>query len=199
VRLASGRPWAALGLAVGPVAFVSAWALGGARMPAPYSPVDDAISRIAAVGSPEQALMTAGFLVYGAALGAGAVGIASSPLRRAWPLVVVNAVATVAVAATPLEHSSTVDALHGVAAGTGYVALAALPLVAAGPLRRAGHERAAAASVVAGVATALCLVGTTTTEANGLLQRVGLGIGDVWLIATGIALFRGGRRASSTS
>ena len=42
--LATDRPWAALGLVVGPVAFVGGWVLGGARTPG-YRPVDDAISR----------------------------------------------------------------------------------------------------------------------------------------------------------
>lgn len=198
MELASERPWAALGLAVGPVLFVSAWAIGGARMP-DYSPVDDAISRIAAVGSPERALMTTGFLAYGAALLAGAEGLRRSPLQRVWPLAVVNALATVAVAATPLERSATVDTLHGIAAATGYVALAALPLAAAGPLRSLGHRRAAAWSVAAGVGTALCLAGTTVSDASGLFQRAGLGIGDVWLIATGITLFRNGRAARAVS
>ena len=46
MRITCDRPRFALGLAVGPVAFVSAWAIGGARTPG-YDPLRDAISRIA--------------------------------------------------------------------------------------------------------------------------------------------------------
>ena len=47
--LITRRPWAALGLVAGPAAFITGWVVGGARTPG-YSPVNDAISRIAAVG-----------------------------------------------------------------------------------------------------------------------------------------------------
>ena len=184
---------AALGLVVGPVAFVSAWVVGGAATP-DYSPVDDAISRIAAQGAPNRWLMTAGFVVYGVALLVGSLALRRSPLRRGWAMAAVNGAATLAVALTPLEHSDLVDSLHGLSAGVGYVALAALPIACAPALRSLGHRRAAAASVAAGLATAACLVATTVIDANGLFQRLGLGIGDVWLIATGTWLYRRGTR-----
>jgi hypothetical protein len=37
-------------------------------------------------------------------------------------------------------------------------------------------------------------VATTVSDANGLFQRLGLTVGDAWLIATGLALFRASRR-----
>lgn len=188
------RPWAALGLVVGPAAFIGGWVVGGARMPA-YSPVDDAISRIAAIGAPERPSMTAAFVAYGAAVIVGSTALRSSPLRRAWSLAAINGAATIAVAALPLEHSTSMDTWHGVAAGIGYASITALPIVAAGPLRDLGHERAATLSVIGGVTSGLCLVATTVTEANGFFQRFGLTVGDVWLVATGLAMFRAGRRA----
>ena len=194
--LTTTRPWLALGLVAGPAAFISGWAIGGARTP-DYSPVDDAISRIAAVGAPERELMTAAFVAYGAALLVGSTALRGSPLRRAWSLAAINGAATIAVAALPLEHSASMDTWHGVAAGVGYASITALPLVAAGPLRALGRERAAALSVVGGVTSGLCLVATTVTDANGFFQRLGLTVGDIWLIATGIALFRAGRGGRS--
>jgi hypothetical membrane protein len=193
--LTTDHPAAALGLVIGPIAFIAAWAVGGARTPA-YSPVDDAISRIAAVGAPEQALMTAGFLVYGGAVLVGSVALRSSPLRAAWSLAAVNALATVAVAATPLERSETVDLLHGIAASIGYAAISLMPIVAARPLRDLGLRRASVASVATGAIGAVCLVATTLGESKGAFQRLGLGVGDVWLVATGLALWRGGRAAA---
>ncbi|HRW38915.1 MAG TPA: DUF998 domain-containing protein [Aquihabitans sp.] len=201
--LGGDRPWAALGLVVGPMAFVSAWAVGGARTPG-YDPVADAISRIAAVGAPQRTLMTAGFVAYGVAVGIGSTALARSELTGTWGWAAVNASATLAVAALPLERSETVDLLHGVAATTGYVSITILPVVAARSLRRLGRERAAVASLATGAISAACLAATTLGPGKGALQRTGLLAGDVWLVATGIALWRSGRdarrrRASSTT
>ena len=193
--LVTKRPWAALGLVAGPAAFIGGWVVGGGRTPG-YSPVNDAISRIAAVGAPNRDVMTTAFVAYGASVIVGATALRTSPLRRVWPLAVVNGAATIAVAALPLEHSSTMDTWHGVAAGTGYVSIAALQLASAGPLRGTGHDRAAALAVAGGVVTGVALVATTVSDANGFFQRLGLTVGDVWLVATGLALFRAGRSVS---
>lgn len=190
--LTTTRRWAALGLVVGPAAFIGGWVVGGATMDG-YSPIDDAISRIAAVGAPNRALMTTAFVTYGVAVMVGSTALRSSPLRRAWWLAAVNGAATIAVAALPLERSDAIDSLHGVAAGIGYASIAALPLVAAGPLRSMGRHRAAALSIAGGTISALCLAATTVTEANGFFQRLGLSVGDVWLVATGLTLWRASR------
>lgn len=179
----------------GPVAFIGGWVIGGGRTP-DYSPINDAISRIAAVGAPNQNLMTAGFIAYGASVIVGSTALRASPLRRCWWLAAVNGAATIAVAALPLDHSTTVDTWHGVAAGIGYASITALPIVSAGPLRELGHDRAATLAIIGGVTSGVCLVATTVTDANGFFQRFGLTVGDVWLVAAGIALFRGGRSVS---
>ncbi|MCU1370332.1 MAG: hypothetical protein JWO77_1526 [Ilumatobacteraceae bacterium] len=190
--LRTTRPWSALGLVAGPAAFIGGWVVGGGRTP-DYSPINDAISRIAAVGAPDRDLMTAAFVAYGASVLVGSTALRTSPLRRVWPLAAVNGVATIAVAALPLEHSSSMDTWHGVAAGVGYVSIAALQLASAHPLRETGHDRAAALAVAGGLVTGAALVATTVSDANGLFQRLGLTVGDVWLIAAGLALFRAGR------
>ncbi len=190
--LFTSRPWSALGLVAGPAAFISGWVVGGRRMP-DYSPVNDAISRIAAVGSPERTAMTAAFVTYEASVIVGSTALRSSPLRRCWSFAAVNAAATVAVAARPLDHSSTMDAWHGVAAGIGYVSITGLQLASAKPLRATGHDRAAVLALVGGATSGLCLIATTVTDANGFFQRLGLTVGDVWLVAVGVALFRASR------
>ena len=91
------------------------------------------------------------------------------------------------------------DTWHGVAAGIGYASITALPLVSAGPLRQLGHGRAANLAIAGGVTSGICLVATTVTDANGFFQRLGLTVGDVWLVAAGIALFRAGRSARRSS
>ena len=52
---------------VGPSAFVAAWAIAGARRDG-YSPVDDAISRLAEVGASSRPVMNAGFVTFGVAV-----------------------------------------------------------------------------------------------------------------------------------
>jgi hypothetical protein len=135
--------------------------------------------------------MTAGFVTYGVTVAAGSTALRGTVLHRTWPVVLVNGLATLAVAATPLEHSDLVDTLHGVAATTGYASIGLVPALGAGPLRRRGHRRLAAASVAMSAAIAASLAATPFVDANGLAQRLGLGIGDVWLIAAGVALFTG--------
>lgn len=192
-----GRSWTAWGLVVGPVAFVSAWAIGGLRMP-DYSPVHDAISELAAIGSPERALMTTGFVVYGVAVMVGATSTRSTVIARVWPALVVNGLATLAVAALPLDASAAGDRAHGVAAGVGYVSLALVPALAAAPLERSGHRRAALVSVAAGVGIGACLALTAVADAKGAFQRTGLGIGDAWLIAAGTFLLATRSRLSAS-
>ena len=131
---------AALGGVIGPAAFIGAWTIGAAVTTNEYSSIDDAISRLAAVGADTRALMTAGFVTFGVAL-----PVYASALRRvvggtAWMAAAATGIATLAVAATPLDHSATVDTWHGIAAGIGYVTLAATPLLAARPLAQHGHR-----------------------------------------------------------
>ena len=64
---------------IGPAAFVTAWAANGAATKG-YSPIDDAISRLAAVGTTTRPFMTAGFVCFGLA-----VPIYASALRRYLP------------------------------------------------------------------------------------------------------------------
>jgi peptidoglycan/LPS O-acetylase OafA/YrhL len=128
--------------------------------------------------------MTVGLVAFGVLVPVWAVvlgRVLSSPAVHA--AVVVAGVATLAVAALPLtrEPGGTQDLLHALAATTGYVAMAATPLLAAGPLRRRGHRTAAAASTAVGVLSAACLVGTVALgSGSGALQRAGLGVVDAW-------------------
>jgi hypothetical protein len=182
---------AALGGVVGPVAFIGAWTIGAAVTTAEYSSIDDAISRLAAVGADTRALMTAGFVTFGVAL-----PVYASALRRvvggtAWITAAATGIATLAVAATPLDRSATVDKWHGVAAGIGYVTLAATPLLAARPLSQLGHRALATAGVVAGAVSAIALVLTTTGLPTGLFQRLGLTATDIWIASSGLAIAGG--------
>ena len=183
------RAW---GGVIGPAAFVTAWAACGAAKKG-YSPIDDAISRLAAVGTTTRPFMTAGFVGFGLS-----VPIYASALRRhlngpAWLGAVSTGIATLAVAAFPLDVSSTIDTVHGVMATIGYATLAATPLLAVRPLAAGAHRGAATISLAAGVVAGLSLAATAFGPGHGLFQRLGLTTGDVWLAASALAMLRMGK------
>jgi hypothetical membrane protein len=186
----AARRSGALGGVVGPIAFVGAWSIGGI-VAHHYSPVDDAISHLAQIGAPTRALMTSGFVVFGIGVAIYSLALRASLPGWSWATVAVSALATLGVAAAPLGRSHAGDTLHGVFAGTGYLALACTPLLAAAPLRRRGMHLSARASVTIGVVAAVSLAATTATRADGLFQRTGLTVVDVWIVVTAIAMMRG--------
>lgn len=180
---------AAVGGIVGPVAFATAWAVLGARKVG-YNPVEDHISRLAAEGVPERALMTSGFVAFGVGLPLYAVALRDAIGGKAWLAATATGLATLGVAAFPLDGPAG-DGAHALAAGAGYATLAAVPLLAARPLARGGQIGWGRLSWAAGAASAACLLATVAGPASGLFQRLGLTIGDVWIVATAIRLLRG--------
>jgi len=186
---APGRAGAVGGL-LGPAGFVGAWVVGGATK-AGYSPFNDAISRLAAVGASTRPLMSAGFVCFGVGLPCYGWALRARLGGPAWLTAVGTGLATLAVAAVPLGMSRAGDLAHGTLATAGYVTLAATPLLAAGPLRAAGRRRAAAWSVAAGLGCGVCLAATTLGRHHGFWQRAGLSVGDVWLAVSAAAMLRG--------
>src|SRR4051794_4118352 len=182
----SRRLAAACGV-LAPASFIGAWAVCGALRDDGYSPAQDAISQLARIGSPTRGGMTAGFVGFGLLLPVFARRLpdlvdAGRAVRVA---ATVAGVSTLAVAALPLQQEAggTGDALHAVAAGTGYAAMATTPLLAAVALRRTGRGGAAALSAGVGLASATALAVSVTTGPTGLWQRIGLGVVDVWFAA----------------
>lgn len=169
---------------VGPTAFVAAWVIGAVVTEREYSSVDDAISRLAAVGADTRTLMTAGMVVFGAAVSTYAVALRRAWQSRAWVAAATTGIATLCVAALPLDHSDLVDRLHGLAAAIGYVSLAALPIIAARPLLAADERTLARAGIALGAVSALALPLSLFVDANGLFQRIGITATDAWIIAS---------------
>ena len=179
---------------LGPTAFVAGWVVNGARTPG-YDPLHDAISRLAAEGAATRTGMTACFVVFGVLVPVWARTLARGLDRPALlPVVTVAGLATLAVAALPLteQGGQLQDAGHAAAALTGYVAMAATPLVAARALPP-GPRRT---SVVIGVVSAVALVASVITGSGGA-QRLGLTVVDAWhaAVAAGVLL----RSGTSTS
>ena len=189
LRWLAPRDWMAWGGVVGPAVFVADWAVLGAVRPG-YSPVNEAISRLAEVGTTTRPEMTGGFVVYGAGL--ITYGLARRQRRpgRAWAWAVATGVATLGVAAFPLGRPLS-EAAHAVFAVAGYATLAALPIAASGALADVGHRRLSRLSVLAGTTTgALLLASALGAPAHGLTQRLGLTVGDAWVARSAAAMLR---------
>ena len=132
----------ALGGVIGPVVFVVSWTVAGATT-AGYSSVDNAISDLAAVGASTHVIMTVALVTFGLGLIAFGAALREAFGGPAWIAAVATGICTLAVAATPLEGWSG-DDVHAVFASLGYVAIVAIPLLAAASLRRSGHPHWAA-------------------------------------------------------
>ncbi|MGI8850511.1 MAG: DUF998 domain-containing protein [Acidimicrobiales bacterium] len=179
------RAWAGV---AGPLTFIGTWSLLGA-IKADYSPVNDPISRLAAVDSPQRAAMTGAFLIFGIGVSAFAAEV-----RQAFPgaapfTLATTAVATIGVAATPIG-SALGATPHAVAAGISYASLAATPVLTS---RHLPNRAASMASLAVGLASGSSLLASALAPRGvGLLQRVGLTLGDAWIVAT--ALWMASRR-----
>ena len=186
---AARRPMAVGGVA-GPAAFVAAWAFLGAGQPG-YSPIDDPISRLAAIGAPTRAPMTAGLLAFGAGVAAYASALAAALPGGAALAAGATAAGAQGIAALPLAPG-TGSVTHDVVAGLAYASLAATPLLAARGLHVRGLRLPARLSTAVGVASAAALAaGTVVPRGGGLLQRLGLTLGHAWIAASAVWMLRG--------
>ncbi|HEY5171111.1 MAG TPA: DUF998 domain-containing protein [Acidimicrobiia bacterium] len=181
---------AAIGGVIGPIGFVTAW-LSTGFVKARYSLLYDPISDLAGAHASTRPAMTAGFVVLAVGMCFYARALHSALAGLAWITAAITGLATLGVAAFPLHHSSTVDSVHGTFAGIGYVTLAATALVSAAPLYRRGLHEWARTAAIAGVVSAIALALTLTGSLHGLFQRIGLTAGDVWVVASGVAILRG--------
>jgi hypothetical protein len=171
----------AIGGVVGPVAFVTAWVSAGSATSG-YSPVNDAISDLAATHAPARTAMTLGFVAFGAGVIAFGCALRQAQAGPAWVCAVATAGFTLAVAATPLG-ASVRDVIHGTFASLGYVTLVAVPVLASRTLARTGRLGWMRYSRATGVLAGSCLLASALGPVHGLFQRVGLTAGDAWLVA----------------
>lgn len=182
----------ALGGVVGPVAFVGSWALAGATTPG-YSPIDRAISDLAAVNASTRVAMTLGFLGFGIGIAAFGLALHEALDGPAWIAALATGGSAIGVGATPLGGWSG-DGVHAALASIGYAAIVALPLLAA---TRIGRRDWARASRMTAVLSGACLLASTVGPAHGLWQRLGLTLGDAWIAVTAWHLVAASRRVTS--
>jgi hypothetical membrane protein len=185
---------AALGGVIGPAAFIGAWAVGSTNNRG-YSIIDDAISRLAQVGAETRPLMTTGFVAFGIGVPLFATALGHVTASRVWTTGVATGLATIAVAAVPLGQSSAADTWHGAFATIGYVTLAVTPLLAVRSLVERGHRGLARLGIVSAAVSATSLLLSTTRLPTGLFQRIGLTAGDIWIVASALAIVSGRLRS----
>lgn len=188
----NSRRLLAAGGIVGPAGFIAAWSILGATADY-YDPAQDAISRLAAIGAPTRPGMTAGFVVFGVGVPLYAAALKKELHGHAWKAAAATGIATLGVAAFPLDASATVDLVHGVCATVGYATLAATPWLAAGPLANRGERTYGTISRIAAIASAAALAATALGSSHGLFQRLGLTIGDAWIVVNAIRVSKRNR------
>ncbi|HEV7524914.1 MAG TPA: DUF998 domain-containing protein [Acidimicrobiia bacterium] len=196
MRRSSGSSSGALGGVVGPLAFIGSWSVLGALTDG-YSPIHDPISDLAGVHASTRVAMTAGFVVFSAGMGLYARALRAELPGPAWIAAATTGAATLGVAAFPLHHSATIDRVHGVFAGTGYATLAATALLSAPQLARLGRRGWARFAAATGAVSAAALALTLAGSYGGFFQRFGLTAGDVFVVATAVAIARGSLTATA--
>jgi len=176
----------AIGGVLGPLAFVATWVLAGAATRG-YSPVNNAISDLAATHAPARTAMTLGFVAFGAGVIPLGFALREADAGPAWIPAVATAGFTLAAAATPLG-APVRDVIHGTFASFGYVTLVAVPVLASRTLARAGRPGWVRYSRATGVVAGSCLAASALGPVHGLFQRIGLTVGDAWLVAAAVQL-----------
>jgi hypothetical membrane protein len=188
----TGHRLRALGGVAGPIAFIGAWSILGAAKQG-YSPVSEPVSRLAAKASPQRYAMTAGFVAFG-------LGVAqyARELRTVVPggsaaAATTSAVATLGIALTPLGGRLG-GRPHQACAAVAYLGLTATPILAGRQLRGRGRRQAAVISTSIGIASGVFLLASAAPSGKvGLWQRLGLTLGDAWIVISAIWLTRGAR------
>jgi hypothetical membrane protein len=176
----------ALGGVAGPLVFVGTWALAGVTIDG-YSPVNDAISDLAAAGTSTHAAMTAGFVVFGLGLIAFGLALRVALDRRAGIAGIATGACTLGVAATPLGGWSG-DTLHAIFAILGYLSIVTLPMLASTPFADRGRRGWMVVARLTAAMSALLLASSAFGPAHGLWQRLGLTVADTWVVVTALSL-----------
>jgi hypothetical membrane protein len=183
---ARGVPWWAVASAIlAPVFLIGGWTVAAVLQPPGYDPVRDTISELAGRGAADRWVMTAGIVGLGACYVLTAAGLRPASMCGR-VVMAVGAVATLFVAVLPVPVVGP-SLVHGLAAGTGFIALAVWPAFAwrrdapAVLLRR----RVSVAAAVVLSALIVAFAGQLYDIAGagdriGLTERVAAGAESLW-------------------
>jgi hypothetical protein len=179
--------WGLLSSAAAPVLLIGGWTVAAAHQRGPFDPVAETISALAARGASDPWIMTAALTGLGVCHLVTALAL--RPAAPAGRLVLAGGgAATLVVAAFPLPADDSGSTVHGVAAGTAFLALAVWPAVA---VRRSARAPAVVRPAIA-VPAAAVLLGLVTWFAGeeaagrglvGLSERAAAGAQAIWPLA----------------
>ncbi|MGH2730570.1 MAG: DUF998 domain-containing protein [Actinomycetota bacterium] len=172
------RAWAGI---AGVVTFVTSWVIAGLLRDG-YSPMHDAISRLAERGAPHRWIVVAGMVAFGL----GALAFAGVLRRHASIAMTVAGISSFGVAVFPCSAGcpgpeTVTDTGHILFAGVHYVALTLVPIL---------QSRSVFARAVIGVAGTALSLHALGFGPNGALQRLGLTTLDLWLVISALTAFR---------
>ncbi|MGZ4601153.1 MAG: DUF998 domain-containing protein [Oryzihumus sp.] len=193
-------PWWGLASAIAaPVLLVGGWTWAQAVQPAPFDPVRQTISALAATGAPHRVVMTVALLGLGVAHATTALAV--RPAATAGRLTLaVGGVATFLVALLPLPSPSGSAAAHTAAASTAFAALAVWPVLASrsrpGTPMALRRRAAGTATVVLALLVAWLLLELRSAgPAVGLSERVAAAAQALWPLAVVLSCRLSGSRA----
>ena len=172
MRLASARPRLALTSAtIGAVSLIGGWSLAASVQPDGYSATRDSISALAGHEAAQRWVMTAALVITGLAHVVTALNLPSLG-RHGRTLLALAGVATLGVAAVPLEGPSEPSALHTVIAAMSFLLLALWPAFSTSPMPWRAIHRAYAVAAVAAVATLGAVAAGWIALPFGLVERL---------------------------
>ncbi|MFI5843933.1 DUF998 domain-containing protein [Catenuloplanes sp. NPDC051500] len=175
--------------AAAPVLLIGGWLLAESRQPPAFDPLHDAISDLAAIGTPDRAIMTVALAGTGLAHLITAYGLTEAA-RAGRLLIALGGVATIGVAVFPLPAQGG-SAAHTAAATVAFLALAVWPLLGAGarPALRPPISIAAGAILLALVTW----FGVTLQAGGplGLAERAAAAAQAIWPFVVAVSIHAG--------
>jgi hypothetical membrane protein len=180
--------WGLLSASAAPVLLIGGWTVAAAQQPGRFDPAVETISALAARGATDRWIMTVA--LAGLGICHVVTALALRPAASAGRVVLAGGgVATVLVAAFPLPAGDAGSIPHSVAAGIGFLTLAAWPAVA---VRRSAQTPAVLSRPVAVPAAAVLLgllvwfgVELALDDGRiGLSERAAAGAQAIWPLAT---------------
>lgn len=192
--------WGLLSSAAAPVLLIGGWTVAAARQPDGFDSVVDTISDLAARGATDRWIMTVALAGLGVCYLVTALALRPAARAGRW-LLACGGVATVLVAAFPLPADDSGSLAHGLAATTGFAALAVWPALAwrrhaPAPLLLRRAVALPAAAVLVGLVGWFAAELAADRGRVGLAERAAAGAEALWPLAVMVVadLWRRGRR-----
>ena len=176
---------------VGPAAFITSWVVAGILRRG-YDPVNQSISELAALDTPNRLIVTSGMVVFGIGAQFFAAELRRRGQKRVSTAMTLAGLSSLGVAGFPCTlgcpgaGTSFLDTGHAVMAGIHYATFTAAPLLLSFE-ESASNRRRTFSAVIAIVAGAALTAQVMGWGPNGLMQRIGLTTNDIWMMVMALS------------